>query len=76
MLFRSSVTELIAKIPIWQESLREQLTTAAGPKPFFMDRIEQLHGGERDQRSAEDFRTKGKQDELAFLIHLAEVLAT
>ena len=70
----ASLPELLTDIPRWQEALRHQIEVAAGPKPFFSQDIERMHGGGRDQRRADDFRLSAKEREFAFLERLAEVL--
>ena len=45
----ASVSDLLARIPGWQESLRQQIDVARQAKPFFHDEIRALHGGGRDR---------------------------
>ena len=70
----ANLTDLIADIPRWQEALRHQIEVAAGPKPFFSQDVERMHGGGRDQRQQDDFRLSAKEKEFAFLGRLQEVL--
>jgi hypothetical protein len=65
---------LMADLPRWQEALRQQIEVAAGPKPFFSQDIERMHGGGRDQRSQDDARLSAKENEFAFLGRLQRVL--
>ena len=66
---------LLAWIPRRQEALREQINVASGGKPFFSTNIQELHGGGRDQRPHDDGRTSAKENELAFLYRLQQLLA-
>ena len=72
----ASVDDLVAWIPRRQEALQEQINVGSGPKPFFSGRAEELHGGERDQRQQADVRVSAKENELAFLNRLQEVLSS
>jgi hypothetical protein len=69
----SGIASLLAGIPKWRESLRDQIDAGSRSKPFFIDRVEELHGGERDQRGR-DVRIAAKENELAFLGQLEETL--
>ena len=71
----ASLAGLIADIPRWQEALRQQIEVNAGPKPFFSQDIERMHGGSRDQRAQDDVRVSAKENELAFLGRLQRLLA-
>jgi hypothetical protein len=70
----SNVTDLLASIPRWAESLREQIDKASGPKPFFHQQVEIMHGGGRDQRQQDDARLTVKEHELQFLLRLQKLL--
>ena len=70
----ANLTELVTDIPRWLDALRHQIEVAAGPKPFFSQDIERMHGGGRDQRRQDDFRLSAKEKEFAFLERLQEVL--
>ncbi len=70
----ANVRELLAQIPHWQQVLRQEINES-GPKPFFNERVEELHGGGRDQRRPDNSRTAAKESERAFLERLAIVLA-
>ncbi len=50
------------------------MLSAASPKPFFAARVQELHGGGRDQRHQDDSLISRKQRELAFLDRLQGVL--
>ena len=67
--------DLLGRIPHWQEVLKAEITSAASPKPFFAARVQELHGGGRDQRHQDNSLISGKQRELAFLGRLQGVLA-
>lgn len=71
----ADVADLLAWIPPRREALREQINTASGPKPFFNERVQELHGGDRDQRHQDDSRISAKQNEFEFLERLQNVLA-
>jgi hypothetical protein len=72
----ANLADLVTHIPVWQEALRHQIEVAAGPKPFFSQDIERMHGGGRDQRQQDDVRLTAKESELEFLGRLQKVLAT
>lgn len=65
--------ELLRQIPHWQQVLRQEID-APGAKPFFNERVEELHGGGRDQRRQDGSRTSTKQIELEFLERLSGYL--
>ncbi|MHB8520095.1 MAG: hypothetical protein ACYDH9_05000 [Limisphaerales bacterium] len=67
--------EVLARLPHWLEVKRGEIATAATPKPFFSDRIQEMHGGGRDQRSRTQTPIAAWQTELAFLERLQQVLA-
>ncbi len=67
--------DLLGRIPHWQQVLRQALHDAAGPRPFFNERVEELHGGGRDQRRQDLDRISAKEKELEFLGRLQRVLA-
>lgn len=66
------VADLVRRIPSRQDVLRAQIN--AGGKPFFIQRIQELHGGERDQRRQDELGVSAKERELAFLDRLRRVL--
>jgi hypothetical protein len=70
----ADVAGLLARIPVLQQSLRHEINTGYGPKPFFSQRVEQDHGGDRDQRRQDDVRMSAKENELAFLDRLQHAL--
>lgn len=67
--------DLLARIPHWQEVMKNEMLSAASPKPFFAARVQELHGGGRDQRHQDDSLISGKQRELEFLGRLKGVLS-
>ena len=67
--------DLFARLPHWQQLLRHEINSASIPKPFFNERVQELHGGGRDQRRQDDSRLTAKEQELAFLIRLQQILA-
>jgi hypothetical protein len=71
-----NAAEVVGRIPHWQEVIRKEIVSAANPKPFFADRVQELHGGGRDQRHQNLGYIHGKQAELAFLDRLQSVLTS
>ena len=69
-----SLAELVERIPVWLETLRHQIEVAAGPKPFFSQDVERMHGGGRDQRGHDEMRLTVKENEFAFLGRLEKIL--
>jgi hypothetical protein len=67
--------DLLARIPHWQEVLKTEMLSAASPKPFFAARVQELHGGGRDQRHQDNSVISVKQRELEFLGRLQSVLS-
>jgi hypothetical protein len=70
----NDVAGLLAQIPHWLEVLRQEINASAGGKPFFNERVEELHGGGRDQRRQDNSRLTAKENERAFLERLQRVL--
>ncbi|HXG47593.1 MAG TPA: hypothetical protein VNO52_08210 [Methylomirabilota bacterium] len=70
----ADLAELLARIPGWERTLQQQIEEANRPKSFFNERVEEMHGGGRDQRRADVARILAKQAELASLSRLREVL--
>ena len=71
----ANTAEVLSRLPHWQVVLRHEIGLASGPKPFFNERVQEMHGGGRDQRRMEDTRTTAKQRELEFLARLQTLLA-
>ena len=67
--------DLLARIPHWQQVLRQEINDAASPKPFFNERVQELHGGGRDQRRQDNSRVSAKENEQAFLERLQKLLS-
>jgi len=65
---------LLARIPQWLELLRQEIEQAAGPKPFFSARIEESHGGDRDQRRPDESHIAAKKEEFARLQRIQKAL--
>ncbi|MEK7780069.1 MAG: hypothetical protein AAB370_01045 [Verrucomicrobiota bacterium] len=70
----AGIADLLARIPQWQQVLRQEINTG-GAKPFFNERVEELHGGGRDQRRQDNNRVSAKEMEQAFLERLQRALA-
>jgi hypothetical protein len=62
--------EFLERIPGWIDSVRRDAESARQPRPFFNDRVEDLHGGGRDQRRAGDVKAAERAEELAGLRRL------
>jgi hypothetical protein len=69
----AGLTDFKAWLPARKEALQGQINVGSHGKPFFSPRIEEMHGGERDQRSKEDSGLSLKEAELAFLDRLQKV---
>jgi len=69
----SNLEDLVARIPVWKEALRQQVESAGG-KPFFHETVRMMHGDERDQRGPDDSRMSAKEMELAFLGRLQQLI--
>jgi hypothetical protein len=70
----ANVAELLARIPRRKRVLESEINAASGPKVFFSGQVQELHGGERDQRRQDDVRLTARQSELAFLERLQQAL--
>ena len=46
----SDASDLLARIPRWQQVLRQEINAAGDPKPFFNDRVQELHGDRKSTR--------------------------
>ena len=68
------IPQLLARIPGWIQALGDDLQSASGPKPFFNERVQELHGGGRDTRSREDQKRAERERELDFLRRLKRAL--
>ena len=71
----ADLKDLLSRVPYWQRVLRHEISVAFDPKPFFNERVQELHGGGRDQRRQDDGRIAGKVRELEALDRLARLLA-
>jgi hypothetical protein len=71
-----SVTDLLAQISDRRNVLKTQISTGSSAKPFFSARIEEMHGGDRDQRSNQSVGMPAKEMELAFLDRLEQVFTS
>ncbi|HEX5220162.1 MAG TPA: hypothetical protein VFZ59_11395 [Verrucomicrobiae bacterium] len=71
----ADANELLKLIPHWQQVLRQEINEGTGTRPFFNERVEELHGGGRDQRRRDSARLSAKEKEQAFLDRLQRVLA-
>ncbi len=71
----ADLASLLAQIPHWLQVLRQEINGSGGGKPFFNERVEELHGGGRDQRRQNNSRVTAKESEQAFLERLQRVLS-
>jgi hypothetical protein len=69
------LSEFQARLPGWIEAGRSQASAALQPKPFFNERVEDMHGGGRDQRRAADPRATEREAELESYRRLARILS-
>ena len=70
----ANAAELLAHIPHWLQVVRQEINEASGAKPFFNERVQDLHGGGRDQRRQDNLRITTKEQEIAFLERLQQML--
>lgn len=70
----ASVPDVLDRIPHWLQVLDQEIKSAAQPKPFFAARVQELHGGGRDQRRHDNPLAERKQAEFRFLNLLQSVL--
>jgi len=70
----ADVGDLLAHIPHWQQVLRREIQVAGSPRAFYNERVQELHGGGRDQRRQNDERIAAKENEQAFLERLENVM--
>ena len=68
------VADLLKRIPHWQQVLRQEINEAASPKPFFNERVQEMHGGGRDQRRKDNSRMTAKENERELLDRLQRAL--
>src|SRR6185436_19687911 len=71
----ADTASLVSRIPHWEQVLRHEVTMAVNPKPFFNERVQELHGGGRDRRGQDDVRIAAKERELAFLKQIQQRLS-
>jgi hypothetical protein len=71
----ADLASLLVQIPNWLQVLRLEINGSGGGKPFFNERVEELHGGGRDQRRQNNSHVAAKENEQAFLERLRRVLA-
>lgn len=60
----ADAAELQRRLPDWIEALRLEGNAAGQPRPFFNERVEDMHGGGRDQRRGADPRAAERELEL------------
>lgn len=70
----ADVADLMARIPHWLQVLEQEINAASNAKPFFNERVQEMHGGGRDQRRQDNTRLTARENERAFLLRLQQVL--
>jgi hypothetical protein len=68
--------ELLASIPHWQQVLRQEINQASNPRPFFNERVQEMHGGGRDQRRQDNSQITAREKERDFLDRLERTLSS
>lgn len=63
------------RLPAWEQVARTQWSGSDQPSPFFNERVQDLHGGGRDQRGPNEALRARKKAELEFLGRLRRILA-
>ena len=66
---------LVSRLDHVIEVTRQQALNLASPKPFFSVRIQDMHGGGRDQRSATATTVEAREQEMRFLQRLRAAFA-
>jgi hypothetical protein len=69
------IAEFQARLPGWIEAVRQEASAAMQPKRFFNERVEDMHGGGRDQRRGADPRAAAREAELESYRRLARILS-
>lgn len=64
-----------SRLPAWEQVARTQWSGSDQPSPFFNERVQDLHGGGRDQRGPNEVLRARKKAELEFLGRLRQILA-
>ncbi|MBL9172500.1 MAG: hypothetical protein JNL10_03100 [Verrucomicrobiales bacterium] len=63
------------RLPAWEQVARTQWNGSDQPSPFFNERVQDLHGGGRDQRGPNEALRARKKAELEFLGRLGRILS-
>ena len=71
----ADIADLIGRVPHWLDVLENEVTAAGQPKPFFAERVQELHGGGRDQRHADGSLIARKKRNMEFLKRLESIFA-
>jgi hypothetical protein len=72
----ADVAALLGNMPHWRRVLQQEMNVLSNPKAFFTPRIEEMHGGGRDQRPTDDLKVNAKKAELAFLDRVERALGS
>ncbi len=72
----AGVDDFLSWLEARQEAVRGQINVGSSGKPFFISRIEEMHGGERDQRPNDESGRSAKEAELRLLERLRTVLGS
>ncbi|MBI3417401.1 MAG: hypothetical protein HY043_19075 [Verrucomicrobia bacterium] len=70
----ADLNDFRSRVPHWQCVLRHEVREASNPKPFFNERVQELHGGGRDQRRQDEGKITVKERELEVLDRLTRLL--
>jgi hypothetical protein len=46
----ADATEALARLPAWLKGIQEEMRSLGDPRPFFNERVQDMHGGGRDRR--------------------------
>lgn len=71
----TDAADLLRRLPQWEQVARHAVNLAASAKAFFNERVQELHGGGRDQRRPESAAVDQKERELSFLGKLRTVIS-
>ena len=71
-----NLVEFQSRLPAWIEGVRQEAVAASQPKPFFNERVEDMHGGGRDQRRAVDARGGARDAELEAYRRLLRIVSS
>lgn len=70
-----NLDDALNRLPAWEQVARTQWSGSDQPSPFFNERVQDLHGGGRDQRGPNEALRARKKAELEFLGRLRRILS-